>query len=142
LGDSKGFKEPTPILAAYLLKLLERLENPSAHISIVTAIHFGKHVIEKTEPEKISGLTSREAGKVDKILRLLNGAGLKARAYSHQQIDKDFCYLANARYLVLANGYFSLCAAMVSQAQCFIPPWVYQGDCAPLMDTDRVTILD
>ena len=45
---------------------------------------------------------------------LLAEKGLAARVHSHEDVDRDFCFLANAGLLVLGNGHFSLCAARVS----------------------------
>ena len=65
--------------------------------------------------------------KVDEILCLLEAQGQAARLYSHEDIDRDFCFLARSKLLVLGNGHFSLSAAKISNARCLVPPWAKTG---------------
>lgn len=128
MGDTKGFKQPAEIFVDYIMELIHYLVTPITQITIVTALHFGKLLLEnQMTKEQVSIAKSNDVRKIRKICDLFSERMIKARLYSHKEIDKDFCFLSNSKYLVLGNGHFSACAAMVSNAKCFIPPWARAG---------------
>jgi len=128
MGDRKGFKRRPEALVNYVMELINRIDSPISQITIVSAIHFGKLVLEdQMSAQQVSIATLSDKVKLKNIVDLFSTKGLAARLYSHEEIDRDFCFLSNARLLVLGNGHFSLCAAMVSQAECFVPPWAGSG---------------
>jgi len=128
MGDRKGFKQSPEALVNYIMELINRINSPMTQITIVTAIHFGKLVLENQwSRQQVSLATLSDNAKLKNIIDLFSEEGHRARLYSHEQIDRDFCFLSNTRLLVLGSGHFSLCAAMVSQAECFIPPWAGSG---------------
>ncbi|HIF21318.1 MAG TPA: hypothetical protein EYQ27_05270 [Gemmatimonadetes bacterium] len=128
MGDVKGFKLRAEMLVEYIEKSISRLESPIRQVTVVTALHYGRSVLENELTEsKLQDAISGELGKIEKVLGLFVESGLQARLHSHDDIDRDFCFLANARTLVLGNGHFSACAALVSRARCFIPPWARSG---------------
>jgi hypothetical protein len=128
LGDRKGFKLRPEKLVNYVMNLINRFDSPISQVTIVTAIHFGKLVLKnQMSAVQVSVATLGENAKLQNIFDLFSERGRAARLYSHNEIDRDFCFLSNSRLLVLGNGHFSLCAAMVSQAECFVPPWTGSG---------------
>jgi len=128
MGDTKGFKLSAETFVDYITDLINCFETPLSQITIVTAIHFGKLLIEnQMTKEQVFISTLNDIIKIRKIFNLFSEQKLNARLYSNKDIDKDFCFLSNSKYLVLGNGHFSLCAAMVSKAECFIPPWARTG---------------
>ncbi len=128
MGDRKGFKRGPETLVNYVMDLIKGIDSPISQITIVTAIHFGRLVLEKQmSAEQVSIATFSDNAKLQNIIGLFSARGRAARLYSHKEIDRDFCFLSNSQLLVLGNGHFSLCAAMVSQAECFVPPWVESG---------------
>ncbi|MFC1852295.1 hypothetical protein ACFL27_19025 [candidate division CSSED10-310 bacterium] len=128
MGDTKGFKQSAELCVDYLKDVINRFEIPISQITLVTAIHFGKLLLEnQMTKEQVLIAKLNNIKKIRKIFDLFSEKKLKARLYSHKDIDKDFCFLSNAKYLVIGNGHFSVCAAMVSNAECFIPPWAGKG---------------
>ncbi len=128
IGNFKGYKQPAEAFVDYLQDLVDSIAPGVDRLTIVTAIHNGKHYIENKTEEQLATALVTDFERVKRILDLLLENGISARLYSHDDIDRDFCFLSNARNLVLGNGHFSVCAAMVSNARCFIPPWVDNGE--------------
>lgn len=124
MGDEKGFKLSPEVFVNYMDNIVTQERYTLDRITIVTALHYGKVRLTKMGEEEVRSVTRREIHKVRAMVDLLSERGISTRIYSHQQIDLDFCYLANSRYLVLGNGHFSLCAAQISDALCAVPPWV------------------
>ncbi len=128
LGNVKGFDQEPEVLVDCIEGLIAGNEIIVSAVTIVTVIHFGKGYIEKSrESHGLSTEICNNRRKVDKIFALFNDRNIKAKLYSHEDIDRDFCYLSNAWLLVLGKGYFSCCAAMISDGEIFIPPWVREG---------------
>jgi hypothetical protein len=110
------------------MDLIDGFDSPVSKITIVTAIHFGKTILEnQSSGEQISIATAIDTARVKIIAGQFGQKGQSARIFSSREIDRDFCFLANTRRLVLGNGHFSLCAAMISDAECFVPPWARGG---------------
>lgn len=128
MGDWKGFKLPAERLVNYVMRLMNRLDFSISKITIVTAIHFGELLlVNQMSGEQVSLAIARDTATVKDIIRLFLENGQAVRIQSSREIERDFCFLANSRLLVLGNGHFSLSAAMVSSAECFIPPWARRG---------------
>ena len=124
LGDTKGYKLTADVFVDYVVRLLDSLETRIHCVRIVTALHFGKLVLEDAHrADTMAGDISGDIIKVHQVMALFSARSIQASVYSHQNIDQDFSFLVHARYLLLGNGHFSLCAAMISGAQCFVPPW-------------------
>ncbi len=141
MGDGKGYKPPPERLFNYIEVVLQELECSIAKVTIVTASHFGRSLLEnKLTPAQLEKERHRDNICLSQILELLERRDVKTRIYSHSDIDQDFCFLSGAKYLVLGNGHFSLCAMMVSDAQVFVPPWTRMGsqiDINPLIISKR-----
>ncbi|MCP4397462.1 MAG: hypothetical protein GY801_09225 [bacterium] len=128
MGDTKGFKLSAENFVDYITDVINCFEMPISQITIVTAIHFGKLLIEnQMTKEQVFISIFNDNIKIREICGLFSEKTFNARLYSHKDIDQDFCFLSNSKYLVLGNGHFSVCAAMVSNAECFIPPWARKG---------------
>jgi hypothetical protein len=127
LGDSKGYRRPAANLVDYLADIIARSHPEISTATIVTAIHFGQTYIHKVGRKRIDCETSADRDRALDIVRLSAERGIRARLYSHADVDRDFCFLASARHLVLGNGHFSLCGAMISDATVFVPPWSRRG---------------
>ncbi|MEM1182625.1 MAG: hypothetical protein AAGM22_30040, partial [Acidobacteriota bacterium] len=128
LGNAKGYVGTASDLADYVEARLAELGPSVSRVSIVTAVHFGasflNHHRDDGQPARAS---AENRSKVAEIMRLFAERGLRARLISRADVDLDFCTLANARHLVLGNGHFYLCAAMVSGADTLVPPWARSG---------------
>ncbi|MEM7584917.1 MAG: hypothetical protein AAF560_16105 [Acidobacteriota bacterium] len=128
LGNVKGYHYPATDLVDYVAAVLDHLPAEVARVSLVTAVHFGQGYLDQHDggtqlQDDIAGY--RE--KVAEILSLFGERGIEAKLVSHPDADTDFCYLAQAQTLILGNGHFSLCAAMISGAWTFVPPWATRG---------------
>lgn len=128
MGDIKGYKGDPETVADYIADIVHRRKN-LARITLVTALHFGALILKNQySPEDLEIAVDEETTKVKNIIsRLDRVGGVPIGLRSNAEIDRDFCYLANASYLVLGNGLFSLCAARISSAQLFVPPWIRTG---------------
>lgn len=128
MGDGKGYKPPAERILKYIEVVLQELDGSIAKVTIVTASHFGRSLLEnKLTPSQLENERHRDNRCLSEILELLESRDVKTRIYSHSNIDQDFCFLSGAKYLVLGNGHFSLCAMMVSDAEVFVPPWTRTG---------------
>lgn len=128
LGNQKGFGQTAETFVDYIAELIHGIEVPISLVTIVTAIHYGKsYLVGNKDKERISADISDNRETVRRIFALLEERHIDARLYSHEDIDKDFCYLSNSKFLVLGNGHYSLCAAMISGAVIFVPLWARQG---------------
>lgn len=128
LGNVKDYKGAPELLVEYTMDLVGGINVDVHAITVVTAVHFGETFYKgKSSRQEVSESVRHYADKTGRILELLATQGFAARLYSHREIDRDFSYLAHSKYLVLGNGLFSLCAAMISEAQCFVPPWAKTG---------------
>ena len=128
LGNAKGYLQPTATLVDHVTAILDGLRPVVSTVSVVTAIHHGATFLDRhgdEEPFQKANADSRN--KVHEIMDLFAARDTAARLISRADIDTDFCYLANARFLVLGNGHFSLCSAMAGNAVTFIPPWARRG---------------
>ena len=126
LGNAKGFDQPVETFVDYLTQM--RTAEGFERLTIVSAIHFGAlYVAKHRESAQVESEISEATSTVARIIEELVAAGLDVQLRSNDEIDDDFCYLAGARRMVLGNGHFSLCAAMVSEATVFVPPWARSG---------------
>jgi hypothetical protein len=129
LGNGKGFDqsgEKPERLVRYVVDTAtaERTDQ----VVVVTAIHFGASHLRKHCDGNQIAIETRQAQQVaDQIMGQLSDAGLDVRLHSDEDIDEAFCFLAGAHRLVLGNGHFSLCAAMISNAKVFVPSWARPG---------------
>ena len=128
MGDTKGYKGSAEAFASYVLELVERSTGAFTQVTVVTAIHFGESLLRnKLSSHEVSVASRGETRKILEIVEAIASSGIAVNPISHQEIDRNFCYLTSSRHLVLGNGLFSLCAAMVSGAQFFMPPWIITG---------------
>lgn len=128
LGNVKNYKGTPELLVDYTMDLIGGINVDVRAITVVTAVHFGETFYKgKSSRQEVSESVRHYADKTGRILELLANQGFAAGLYSHREIDRDFSYLAHSKYLVLGNGLFSLCAAMISEARCFVPPWAKTG---------------
>lgn len=128
LGNQKGFNQSPETFVDYIVGLINGIGAPISQVTIVTAIHYGKSYLVKHEnEERVSKDSINNRETVRKIIDLLKEMKIAAVLYSHEDIDKDFCFLSSSKYLVLGKGHFSLCAAMVSDSVIFVPPWARRG---------------
>ena len=128
MGDIRGFKGTEAAFVEFVRKAAHEWKAPISRITIVTAIHYGKSVLRnRLTAEQLSQEIEQEIRKVTNIVDLLSVHIPSVRIFSHDDVDTDFCYLANASNLIIGNGNFSLCAAMISRAEVVVPPWVESG---------------
>lgn len=128
LGNVKGFNRAPEVFTNYIKKLIRTSEYQTEQVTIVSALHFGKTFFKgNLSSDKAKEISRGYEDQVGQIMVLLNEAGIDARVYSHADIDRDFCFLSTARNLVLGNGHFSIAAAAISNARCFLPPWFRTG---------------
>jgi len=135
LGNSKGFEGLASSLVEYTVAVIKDIQEPINRITLVCAIHFGiSHIRKHAGNDQVSNEIDQNVELVSRVLTTLHEQGIAAQLRSSLDIDADFAYLANASHLVLGNGHFALCAAMVSQAQCYVPPWALSGMEADTLD--------
>ncbi len=128
MGDVKGFKLPEESFVDYINKVIASANTRFTRVTIVSAIHFGRTLLmNRTSRQQIRSAVENDRKKIRNIVDLIAETGLKARLYSHEDIDKDFCFLSSSEHLVLGNGHYSLCAAMISSADIFVPYWARNG---------------
>ena len=128
LGNVKGYDSAPEILVNYIADLFKKKQHNMERVTIVSALHFGQTYFRKTlSVEKAQSMIQLYRNKIECILQSLSALGIKAKLYSNQEIDRDFCFLASSKLLILGSGHFSLCAAMISSAKCYEPPWIKTG---------------
>lgn len=128
LGDLKGFKHDADRLARSIKAVVTDHEPEVELVTIVTAIHYGRtRYSEDSSRSEISESTSEAIKTFQSVMEAVENLGMPVSVSSRDEIDLDFCYLANARLLLLGNGHFSLCAALASTATCFVPEWIRTG---------------
>ena len=127
LGNDKGYVRTAAAFVDYVTGILDGLWPVVSTVSVVTAIHFGATYLDLHGGEKLEKTSADHRNKVREIMDLFAARETEARLISHADVDTDFCYLANSEVLVLGNGHFSLCGAMISDAVIFVPPWARSG---------------
>ena len=128
MGDLKGYKGTEHAFADFIRKTVEHWQVPINQVTLVSAIHFGESVlVNRFNAKQLNDEADAEARRINAILESLAEFMPSVKLYSNDDIDMDFCYLANASNLVIGNGHFSLCAAMISSARLVVPPWVKSG---------------
>ncbi len=124
MGDHKGYQGSVEEFVAFVRHVVERWETPINRVTVVTAIHFGESLIRnRLTAAQLEAHAERVVGRIRRIVEALSTVLPSAAVYSHDDVDTDFCYLANAVNLVPCGGNFSLCAAMISDAEICVPPW-------------------
>lgn len=128
LGNAKGYAGAATTFVDSIVAILDDLGPAVSSVSVVTAVHFGATFLDRhRDGDRPARAAAEHRRTVAEIMQLLSVRNLAARLISRADVDLDFCTLANARYLVLGNGHFSLCAAMVSDAVTFVPSWARSG---------------
>ena len=137
----KKYKVPAPKELVFHLRLGDYLDHPSevaktfrlyenffkkeafdfrfSRVTVVTALHFGHDdTTERVKYLYTEKAKSNSLKLLKNVEQEVNQLGYSLHLYSNENIDKDFCYLVNSKFLAQGHRGFSSLAAKCLDEDC------------------------